>query len=546
MISATDIYTFNEKGGGFKLYCKYNLNKVIQALGGEKDKEKSPYLDLMSELGANHEDAIFDHIYDTFGPDKMREFKRDEKQRAKTYTLNGRQKLLITTHEAIKSRIPFIFEPYLCNEISGMNGYIDMLIRIDYFIKMFEKSLPKKIINNLKEEFQKFGKIYIIVDFKYSGLKINKDYSLNGDTKVKKQKIQLRVYHRLLKKFQTKVSQYSFILCPNITNKKILNTRNTLKSIGYFDHKRKEASDIDKKIVKAINWIQNMKIQGRNFQLLPKPLDKHLEPVPTDFDYPYTNIIKEYKKRITENNNEDDLNFPFFDKLCLSEKSYSKLVPFYGNKYTLFIDNETVIKYYTNSFKNFPEMDGCSGAYMIGVVICKNGKDIGKIQFTPNELTEDGIYQVHKDFNNLIINKLGLENISKIYHYGHAELTDFKGFIRDEIRHKELTFFQNFDKNVSLFEDLCKVIKSIKLPITGGNGLKPVAKFFYKHKKITTAYDEMDGLLTIPLIIKYYENKEKYPEIFKEISEYNYKDCVVLKEIVEVLLEHHQQNTIQN
>ena len=53
----------------------------------------------------------------------------------------------------------------------------------------------------------------------------------------------------------------------------------------------------------------------------------------------------------------------------------------------------------------------------------------------------------------------------------------------------------------------------------------------------------MDGLLTIPLIIKYYENKEKYPEIFKEISEYNYKDCVVLKEIVKVLLEYHQINT---
>ena len=200
----------------------------------------------------------------------------------------------------------------------------------------------------------------------------------------------------------------------------------------------------------------------------------------------------------------------------------------------------------TNSFKNFPEMDGCSGAYMIGVIICKGGKEIGRKQFTPDKLTEDGIYQVHKDFNNLIINKLGLENISKIFHYAPAEIGNFNGFIRDEPRHSELLFFKNFKKNKSLFEDLCKVIKSIKLPITGGNGLKPVSKFFYKHKKITTAYDEMDGLLTIPLIIKYYKNKEKYPEIFKEISEYNYKDCVVLKEIVEVLLEHHQQNTIQN
>ena len=542
MISATDIYTFNEEGGGFKLHCKYNSYEVSQTLGVEKDKEKSPFLELISKLGSKHEDAIFNYIFDTYGRDKMREFKRDEEQRAKTYTLNGRQRLLTTTHEAIKSGIPFLFELYLCDEKCGVHGYIDLLIRIDYFIKMFEKSLPKKIINNLKEEFQKFGKIYIIVDFKYSGLKINKDYSLNGDVKVKKQKIQLRVYHRLLKKFQTKVSQYSFILCPNITNKKILNTHNTLKSIGYFDHKRKEAADIDKKIVKAINWIQNMKIQGRNFQLLPKPLDKYLEPVPTQFDYPYANIIKEYKKRITDNHIKNDLNFEFFNNIRLSEESYSKLVPFYSDKFTLFIDNETIIKYYTNSFEKFPEMDGCSGAYMIGVVICKNGKNIGKIQFTPNELTEDGIYQVHKDFNNLIINKLGLENISKIYHYGHAELTDFKGFIRDEKRHKELTFFKNFEKNISLFEDLCKIIKTIKLPITGGNGLKPVSKFFYQHKKITTAYDEMDGLLTIPLIIKYYENKEKYPEIFNKISEYNYKDCIVLKEIVKVLLEHNQLN----
>ena len=543
MISATDIYTFNEEGGGFKLHCKHNSYEVIQTLGVEKDKEKSPFLELISELGTKHENAIFNHISNTYGKHKMHKFKRDEKQRRKAYELTGRQELLNDTLKVINAKTPFIFEPYLCNEKCEVHGYIDMLIRINYFIKMFEESLPKKIIDNLKEEQRKFGKIYVIVDFKYSGLKINKDYSLNGNAKVKKQKIQLRVYHRLLKKIQPKVSQYSFILCPNIANKKILNTRNTLKSIGYFDHKRKEASDIDKKIVNAIDWIRNMKIQGRNFQLLPQPLDKHLEPVPTDFDYPHANIIKEYKKRITENNNEDDLNFPFFNKICLSKESYSKLVPFYGNKYTLFIDNETVIKYWTNSFKNFPEMDGCSGAYMIGVVICKGGKEIGRIQFTPDELTEDGIYQVHKDFNNLIINKLGLENISKIYHYGYAELTDFNGFIRDETRHKELLFFKNFAKNKSLFEDLCEVIKSIKLPITGGNGLKPVSKFFNQHKKITTVYDEMDGLLTIPLIIKYYGNKEKYSEIFRKISEYNYKDCVVLKEIVEVLLEHHQINT---
>ena len=64
MISATDLYTFNEEGGGFKLHCKYNSYEVIQTLGVKKDKEKSPFLELISKLGSKHEDAIFNHIYD--------------------------------------------------------------------------------------------------------------------------------------------------------------------------------------------------------------------------------------------------------------------------------------------------------------------------------------------------------------------------------------------------------------------------------------------------------------------------------------------------
>jgi hypothetical protein len=547
MISATDIYTFNENGGGFKLYCKYNLNKVIQALGVEKDRKKNAFIKRMSKLGATHEKYIFNHIYDTYGSDKMREFKRDEEQRKKTYELIGRQELLNETQEAIDSGIPFIFEPYLCNEISGVNGYIDILIRIDYFIDMFNSSLlPKKIINDLIEEKKKFGNIYVIIDNKYSGLKINLNFSLNA--KMKKYKIQLQVYHELLKEFQPNISQYSFVLCPNIERMiKKIKVRNTLKSIGFFDHQGKEVSEINNIISDAITWIQDIKKNGKNYVLLPEPSDEHLEPEPGVFDYPHSKIIKEYKKKLYKNENENDSNFPFFDKIHLSKESYSKLKSFYNNeKYTLFIDNETVTRSMTNSFKNFPEMDGCSGAYMIGVIICKGGKEIGRKQFTPDELTEDGIYQVHKKFNDIIINKLGLENISKIFHYGTAEIGNFNGFIRDEPRHSDLLFFKNFEKNKSLFEDLCKIIREIKLPIIDGNGLKPVSKFFYKHNKITTLYDEMDGLLTIPLIIKYYGNKEKYSEIFRGISEYNYKDCIVLKEIVEVLFKHHQRNTKLN
>ena len=76
--------------------------------------------------------------------------------------------------------------------------------------------------------------------------------------------------------------------------------------------------------------------------------------------------------------------------------------------------------------------------------------------------------------------------------------------------------------------------------------MKPVSKYFYDLELIKTKYDDINGLLTIPLIIKFYEDTDKNAKILEDISIYNYKDCIVLKELVELLLVIHENNNLNN
>jgi len=260
------------------------------------------------------------------------------------------------------------------------------------------------------------------------------------------------------------------------------------------------------------------------------------------------NYVNKYKKECREKLKtkiSQETHLSYTTQINL-EEFYEQLLLTRNEKFTLFIDNETVDSYHTNNFENFPYYDGITGVYMIGVVGYQNGKEVFRKQFIAENLTTNGIFNVHKGFNDLIL-ELGTENINSIIHFAPAEINDFKAFIRNEDRSDELEFFKNFRSHKSLFLDLRDVIRKIA-PLTNGDGfgLKPVSKYFYDLGLIETKYDDINGLLTIPLIIKFYENTVKNAKILEDISIYNYKDCIVLKELVELLLEIHENNNLNN
>ena len=521
MISASKIIdaTFNP----VSLYVKTKYRN--------KENKKTILQELFGKLGHNHEDAIYDFLCDKYGEDKIYDFNREYPN-----IFEDRQKLLKKTIKKMK-KYPIIFEAYICSEELQMMGYIDILMRISIFIDLFENILPIHIISDLKEEYKKYGDFHMILDMKYSSIKRMKDYSLSRAKDKYKYLIQLNIYNKMLKEIQPYVSQYSWIWGSRV---KGYDNNNVLHAIAFYDHNDLDLNnEINNIIFQAITFINNMDNYIEDYKKIKDFIKSDM------FDPDY---INEYKKKCREELKIEILSethSSYITQIDLG-KFYEPLLLTRNNKYTLFIDNESVNSYHTNDFDTFPYYQGVTGAYMIGVIGYQNGEEIFREQFIAEELTTDGIFNVHKGFNDLIM-KLGTENINSIIHFAPAEIHDFKAFIRNEDRSNELEFFKNFRSNKSLFLDLRDVIRKIA-PLTNGDGfgLKPVSKYFYDLELIKTKYDDINGLLTIPLIIKFYEDTDKNAKILEDISIYNYKDCIVLKELVELLLVIHENNNLNN
>lgn len=521
MISASKI--IQAKFNPVSLYVKKNYRV-------EKNK-KTILQELFGKLGYNHEDAIYKFLYNKYGKDNVYDFKHEYPQ-----IFEDRQKLLKKTMEKMK-KYPIIFEAFICSEKLKMIGYIDILMHISIFIDLFKNFLPSYIISSLKEEYKKYGDFHMILDMKYSSIKRARNYSLSRAKDKYKYLIQLNIYNKMLREIQPYVSQYSWIWGSRVKGNK---SNNVLHALAFYDHNDLDLNnEINSIIFNASNFINNMDDYIEDYKQIKEFIKSDM------FDPDYINQYKQECREKLKMKISLETHSSYIKQIDL-DKFYEPLLLTRNNKYTLFIDNETVNSYHTNDFEKFPYYEGVTGAYMIGVIGYQNGEEIFREQFIAKELTTDGIFNVHKGFNDLII-ELGTENINSIIHFAPAEIHDFKAFIRNEDRSNELEFFKNFRSHKSLFLDLRDVIRKIA-PLTNGDGfgLKPVSKYFYDLGLIETKYDDINGLLTIPLIIKFYENTVKNAKILEDISIYNYKDCIVLKELVELLLEIHENNNLNN
>ena len=122
MISASKI--IQAKFNPISLYVK----KKYRA---EKNK-KTILQELFGKLGYNHEDAIYEFLFNKYGKDNVYDFKQEYPQ-----IFEDRQKLLKKTMKKMK-KYPIIFEAYICSEKLKMIGYIDILMHISIFIDLFK------------------------------------------------------------------------------------------------------------------------------------------------------------------------------------------------------------------------------------------------------------------------------------------------------------------------------------------------------------------------------------------------------------------------
>ena len=240
--------------------------------------------------------------------------------------------------------------------------------------------------------------------------------------------------------------------------------------------------------------------------------------------------------------------FEKYPKTLNSKKYYKKLT---NIQFTINLDLEFLDSYHVDDFRNFPNTYGFSGIYMIGLTIYEGNTLLEKKQFLMKKLTQEEQYNVCKEFSNYI-EKL-TDNYKKnfiILHWSHAEKTQFKTFIKEEPKHNQLSFFNNFETiEKNNFFDLMILFKGNKeldipeivLPKKPGYSIKTVLKLCKKYDltKLDWEDNEMDGKNTIcAALMYYYSDTIKYSFIMEIISRYNIIDCDAMWELRNILLKY--------
>ena len=170
----------------------------------EEDKEDKDFKNFFTDMGHLFEKRIIEYLVDTYGIDSVKQICEQNE----IYGLNDIISLSKQTIKLIEEKTPIIVSAPIVDFENKTYGIIDLIIRTDYFIKMFEKS----------DNFSSYIDCsdYIVVDIKWKKLEIIKKCFLSGSIKFKHYKSQVYIYTTALKNtFKTnssKFSNYSAIL----------------------------------------------------------------------------------------------------------------------------------------------------------------------------------------------------------------------------------------------------------------------------------------------------------------------------------------------
>ena len=517
------------------------------------------------------------HIYNTYEYTEPTKFEKELSLKKYKYKENFIQFLMNSNfitykdqeYEVIKNKIDdnekcIFIRPILYHEKYDVSVIPDFIIHRDIFNEIFnevnisdlhDKSLPQSL------------PLYIVSDIVYQTVHFNCEMNdLINDNNLYYYKCKIYLCNMILG-----YNDYGILFAKEYKYKDSIVKKKSVVGKYIFNE------DMNDKILHALCWIDNLNLYYDEWLIYPKPTITEL--------YPNMNIktgpwYKE-KKRLAEEIQEITLvwNISYHKRCLLHDKGIytwqdplllNNVYPYevketerrriqekmiHMNKQTelkisprriksrefinhikdksnsIILDFESVINLEErSSYFNDEIRDEIPKICIIGCINLKNNvfKD-----FTIRYLTLDEEEKIVRYWLQYLKRVIG--NDIKIYHWSSAERV-YIDYMREQYPHLD---YPNFT-----YVDLLSYFKSEPITIQGcfGYGLKEIVKMLYNHELIKNKWvDDTDGLEAMIEVI--HKSKDalskkipikRFTEI-KKIIYYNYMDCKVIVDILEML-----------
>jgi hypothetical protein len=517
------------------------------------------------------------HIYNTYEYTEPTKFEKELALKKYKYKENFIQFLMNSNfitykdqdYEGVKNKINskeecIFIRPILYHEKYDVSVIPDFIIHRDIFNEIFnEVNIPGSHDKSLPQSLP----LYIVSDIVYQTVHLNCEMNdLINDNNLYYYKCKIYLCNRILG-----YNDYGILFAKEYKYKDSIVKKKSVVGRYIFNE------DMNDKILHALCWIDNLNLYYDEWLIYPKPTITEL--------YPNMNIktgpwYKE-KKRLAEEIQEITLvwNISYHKRCLLHDKGIytwqdplllNNVYPYevketerrriqekmiHMNKQTelkisprriksrefinhikdkrdsIILDFESIINLEErSSYFNDEIRDEIPKICIIGCINLKNNvfKD-----FTIRYLTLDEEEKIVKYWLQYLKRVIG--NDIKIYHWSSAERV-YIDYMKSQYPHLD---YPNFT-----YVDLLSYFKSEPITIQGcfGYGLKEIVKMLYNHELIKNKWvDDTDGLEAMIEVIQKSKDAlskkipiKRFTEI-KKIIYYNYMDCKVIVDILEML-----------
>jgi hypothetical protein len=530
--------------------------------------------------GIEFEKLIVSQLKDIHADDfkEVKSFERD-------FNLKIKQQVS-QTYNFMKSGVKIIYQGIVYNPLNKTWGYPDLIVRSDYINSLCEQRVISEAKSKKGCSFSPDWH-YRIVDIKFSTLKMKSDGKcLLNSGSVRPYKAQTLIYNRAIGFMQNLIPRKAYILGRGWNTSK-QSSMKPLDKFGVVDFVGDD-SEIEQDVDSCLEWISKLKKEGSNWNIYPSPSTPELYPnMCNESNGDWSNSKKKIAHDLSEislvwNCGVEDRSichenkvFSWKDPLCNSSlmKKGGKVNPQVIDKiletnrgdYTFFIDktekefinwkkDESCVSFFidfetVSNINNLRATDDDGNIFLIGSLrdgslrdgSLRDGEEDDFSSFVSSRLTFRDETKIIQDFLESCF-KICVERKSskcRFYHYSFSEFSSFKGAL------KKYNIALPVDIEIEWI-DLLDVVKRLKFIVKGALdfSLKSLVGALFSHGLIKTSYDDSEisnGSLAMISCFKCDEEAMKRGgkmidfDGMKEIVKYNKIDCVVLRELRDLL-----------